>query len=263
MSEMSVRPGWDTGDWSGMPPVTIHPYDPRWTEQYERAKAEIALALAGLGPSFLGAGYRVEHVGSTSVPGLGARNGIDILIGLGAGLDGPGGIDACVERLRSIGFSHHFSQPGWTHLSGNGCKLHLTPFGSTFWSEWLGFRDYLRRHPEAASAYERVKLDLVREHGPNGQAYVEGKTAFVRSILEQARREESSVNVRKGRYRHFKGKEYEVIGVARHSETMEDLVVYKPLYESESEYWIRPLAMFLETVEHDGKVSARFEYIGP
>ena len=71
------------------------------------------------------------------------------------------------------------------------------------------------------------------------------------------------MELRKGRYRHFKGNEYDVIGIARHSETMEDLVVYKPLYESESEYWIRPLAMFLETVERDGKVSPRFEYIGP
>ena len=67
---------------------------------------------------------------------------------------------------------------------------------------------------------------------------------------------------KKGKYRHFRGKEYEVIGVARHSETMEDYVVYKPLYLSESEYWIRPRAMFLETVEHDGTVCPRFEYVG-
>lgn len=256
MSETSVRTGWDTGDWSEMPPVTIHPYDPSWPERYERARETIVSALAGLD-------VHVEHIGSTSVPGLGARNGIDILIGLWASLDETAGVEACVERLQSIGFNHHFSQPGWTHLSGNGCKLHLTPIGSTLWSEQILFRDYLRRHPEAASAYERLKLDLTRQHGADGTKYVEDKTAFVRSILEQARREASSMAVRKGRCRHFKGKEYEVIGVARHSETMEDLVVYRPLYESESEYWIRPVAMFLETVEHDGKVLSRFAYIGP
>jgi hypothetical protein len=70
------------------------------------------------------------------------------------------------------------------------------------------------------------------------------------------------MEIRRGRYRHFKGKEYEVIGVARHSETMEDHVIYRPLYPSEAEYWIRPLSMFLETVERDGKVFPRFAFIG-
>ncbi|MBI2038068.1 MAG: DUF1653 domain-containing protein [Candidatus Magasanikbacteria bacterium] len=65
-----------------------------------------------------------------------------------------------------------------------------------------------------------------------------------------------------GKYRHYKQKEYEVIGVARHSETMEDMVIYKPLYKSDSEFWVRPLAMFIENVEVDGKIMPRFEYIG-
>lgn len=61
-----------------------------------------------------------------------------------------------------------------------------------------------------------------------------------------------------GRYRHFKGGEYEVIGTARHSETQEKLVVYRPLYDS-SGLWVRPVAMFLEVVEHEGKRVPRFE----
>lgn len=65
-----------------------------------------------------------------------------------------------------------------------------------------------------------------------------------------------------GRYRHFKGGEYEVIGVARHSETHEPLVVYRPLY-GDSGLWVRPLAMFLETVTHNGEPVPRFTYIGP
>jgi hypothetical protein len=65
-----------------------------------------------------------------------------------------------------------------------------------------------------------------------------------------------------GRYRHFKGGEYEVIGVARHSETDELLVVYRPLY-NDSGLWVRPAAMFLEPVTHNGAVVARFTYIGP
>jgi hypothetical protein len=64
-----------------------------------------------------------------------------------------------------------------------------------------------------------------------------------------------------GRYRHFKGGEYLVQGVARHSETAELLVVYTPLY-GEGGLWVRPLAMFQDTVLHDGRKRPRFEYIG-
>ena len=64
-----------------------------------------------------------------------------------------------------------------------------------------------------------------------------------------------------GRYRHFKGGEYEVCGTATHSETGEQLVVYRALY-GERGLWVRPVAMFLETVERDGQVRPRFECIG-
>lgn len=67
--------------------------------------------------------------------------------------------------------------------------------------------------------------------------------------------------IRPGRYRHFKGNEYEVIAVAKHSETMEEMVVYKALY-GEGGLWVRPAFMWNETVEKDGKVFKRFEYIG-
>ena len=63
-----------------------------------------------------------------------------------------------------------------------------------------------------------------------------------------------------GRYRHFKGGEYRVHGVARHSETGEWLAVYTPLY-GEGGLWVRPLAMFQETVEHEGRQQPRFEFV--
>lgn len=68
--------------------------------------------------------------------------------------------------------------------------------------------------------------------------------------------------IKTGRYRHYKGQEYTVIGVARHSETEEELVVYRKQYGDHS-LWVRPLAMFLENVEVQGKAVARFEYLGP
>ena len=67
--------------------------------------------------------------------------------------------------------------------------------------------------------------------------------------------------IRLGRYRHFKGGEYEVLGVARHSETGEDMVIYRPLY-GERALWVRPAAMWEETVEREGKTFVRFTYIG-
>jgi len=61
-----------------------------------------------------------------------------------------------------------------------------------------------------------------------------------------------------GRYRHYKGGEYEVLGVVRHSETLEPLVLYRPLY-NDSGLWVRPHAMFFGTLDVDGQSRARFE----
>lgn len=67
--------------------------------------------------------------------------------------------------------------------------------------------------------------------------------------------------IKLGRYRHFKGREYEVLHLARHSETEEELVVYRALYGDFS-VWVRPAAMWNETVERDGQSFRRFTYIG-
>ena len=69
-------------------------------------------------------------------------------------------------------------------------------------------------------------------------------------------------NIKNGIYQHYKGNKYEVIGVAKHSETLEDLVVYRALYDNQvSQLWVRPLKMFTETIENDGKEIERFKYI--
>lgn len=67
--------------------------------------------------------------------------------------------------------------------------------------------------------------------------------------------------IKKGRYRHFKGNKYEVIAIAKHSETTEDYVVYRALY-GDGGIWVRPASMWNETVERDGKTFKRFTYIG-
>ena len=69
------------------------------------------------------------------------------------------------------------------------------------------------------------------------------------------------IKIEPGKYRHFKGKEYEVIGVAKHSESLEEMVVYRALY-GEGGLWVRPAAMWNEEVEKDGKRYKRFTFIG-
>jgi hypothetical protein len=68
--------------------------------------------------------------------------------------------------------------------------------------------------------------------------------------------------IKLGVYRHFKGNEYKVLGIAKHSETLEEFVVYEALYKnSKNKLWVRPVAMFLEKVNHDGITEPRFKYI--
>lgn len=67
--------------------------------------------------------------------------------------------------------------------------------------------------------------------------------------------------IKKGRYQHFKGNLYEVVDFAMHSETQDEQVIYKALY-GDYGLWVRPLAMFDETIEREGKMLKRFSYIG-
>jgi hypothetical protein len=66
--------------------------------------------------------------------------------------------------------------------------------------------------------------------------------------------------IQPGRYRHYKGGEYEVLGVVRHSESLEPMVLYRPLY-NRSGSWVRPFAMFVEDVEHEGRRMPRFSVV--
>lgn len=69
------------------------------------------------------------------------------------------------------------------------------------------------------------------------------------------------MEIKLGKYRHFKGNEYEVIGIAKNSETLEETVVYRALY-GDGELWVRPASMWNEIVCRDGKTFKRFEFIG-
>lgn len=101
---------------------------------------------------------------------------------------------------------------------------------------------------------------MLRKINRNGIALGAGKSNnLVMRDVEPLSTEARSL--KPGIYEHFKGNRYEVLGVARHSETLEELVVYRALYGDHA-LWVRPLKMFTETVEHDGKTVQRFRYIG-
>ena len=70
----------------------------------------------------------------------------------------------------------------------------------------------------------------------------------------------NSMEIKLGKYEHYKGKQYKVLGIAKHSEILEEFVVYKALYDND-ELWVRPLKMFLEEVEVNGQKIPRFKYI--
>ncbi|NPV07756.1 MAG: GrpB family protein [Anaerolineae bacterium] len=167
-------------------PVVIHDYDPSWPAMFERERARIQEALAGRGAV-------VEHVGSTAVPGLGAKPIIDILIGV-ANLQEA---DGCVPCLVALGYTyfpeHEAEIPDRRYLDRQGedgsYHVHMVEIGGDFWERHLLFRDYLRAHPEVAAEYDRLKRDLAQRYGTDREGYTNAKTDFVRAIEERARRD--------------------------------------------------------------------------
>ena len=163
--------------------IEIAEYDPAWPSAYERERAAILTALEDLA-------LAVEHVGSTSVPGLGAKPIIDIMIGLRKLADHA----RCVAPLRSLGYEHkgEFGIPGRHYFrkpvrGPRTHQLHMVEHCSGFWVRHLLFRDYLRRNPGEASAYQRLKLRLAARFGTDVEGYTEAKTEFIRSVEAKAR----------------------------------------------------------------------------
>ena len=161
----------------------VVPYDAIWPHLYDEETARITRYLVERGLSL-----KFEHSGSTSIPGLAAKPILDILAGRASDEDRSTIIDA----LQTAGYTYRGEQgiPGrdfFRRGDPRSFHLHLTTIGSAFWHDHLMFRDYLRSHQDALNEYARVKLELAEKYPFNREAYIEGKTAFVLSILERAR----------------------------------------------------------------------------
>jgi len=167
-------------------PVKVVDYDPNWPLIFEREKAKILSVIAKKVVA-------IEHVGSTAVPGLGAKPIIDIMVGMRHLSDAQG----CIGPLETIGYEYvpeyqvsiperRYFRKGPSNVPNKHYHLHMVEYDSDFWRRHLLFRDYLRAHPRTAKEYHRLKKELAAKYRFNRDAYTEAKTLFIESIVAKA-----------------------------------------------------------------------------
>jgi len=161
-------------------PVFLAEYDPAWPASFEREAARIRGAL-GVGVR------RLEHVGSTSVPGLAAKPIIDILLTVGNSADESSYLPA----LAAAGYTLRICEPDWyEHRMFKGpdtnVNLHVFSEGCTEINRMLAFRDWLRDHPDDRERYERTKRRLAAQDWRFVQNYADAKTDVVEEIIARA-----------------------------------------------------------------------------
>jgi GrpB-like predicted nucleotidyltransferase (UPF0157 family) len=169
--------------------VVIVEYTHEWVTLYEKEKELIQKVIGHIAVA-------IEQVGSTAVPGLGAKPTIDIMVGLHRLADA----EKCLEPLGSIGYEyqpeHEASMPERRFFrKGQPPKeqhyhLHMVEKRSDFWKQHLLFRDYLRTHPETTQQYYKLKKELASKYGSNREGYTEAKTSFIESIIAKAKHEQ-------------------------------------------------------------------------
>jgi len=161
-------------------PITLAEYDSAWPVLYEREAARIRAALADRA-------LLIEHVGSTSVPGLAAKPHIDVVVAVADSSDEA----SYVPALEDAGYVLHIREPGWhEHRAFRGLEtdlnLHVFSEGCVEIERMLRFRDHLRRNKADRLLYERTKRALARRTWKYGQHYADAKTTIVEDILARA-----------------------------------------------------------------------------
>jgi GrpB-like predicted nucleotidyltransferase (UPF0157 family)/RimJ/RimL family protein N-acetyltransferase len=161
-------------------PLEVVAYDPAWPLRFEEERARIAEALGSRAPV-------IEHIGSTSVPGLAAKPVIDVLLGLRSyPLD-----EAGVRALEGLGYEYRgeFGIPGRQFFRKGEPRshhVHAVELGSDLWVSHLAFRDRLRDHPEDAARYASLKHELVSRYRDERGRYTEAKAPFIEELLQRA-----------------------------------------------------------------------------
>ncbi len=161
--------------------ILLVDYDPRWPEQFEREAAAIRVALGERA-------LRLEHVGSTSVPGLAAKPIIDILLVVADSADES----SYVPAMEAAGYVLRIREPDWyEHRLFKGpdtdINLHVFSTGCPEIDRVLLLRDWLRENPDDRRLYERTKRELARRDWTYMQHYADAKTAVIDEIIQRAR----------------------------------------------------------------------------
>lgn len=162
--------------------VIVQPYDKAWQQNFQRIKAEIQAALGNLA-------LRIEHVGSTVVPGLNAKPIIDLDVVI-RGMDE---FPAVVAALSAIGYEHEgnlgiagreaFAYDGKEHLQAH--HLYVCPQDSAELKRHIAFRDYLLSHPEAVREYSRIKEEGAKLYPCDIDKYIAHKSPFIEAIYKK------------------------------------------------------------------------------
>jgi GrpB-like predicted nucleotidyltransferase (UPF0157 family)/predicted kinase len=164
-------------------PVVVAEYDAEWPELFERIARPIRAAVADLGA-------KVEHIGSTSVPGLAAKPIIDLDVVVRSADD----VATAIEWVRALGYVYQ----GDKGIRGREAflwppdtpphHLYVVVEGSRPYADHVDFRDYLRAHPESAREYAALKLSVAAKHADDPLGYADAKSDFVEAVLRAARR---------------------------------------------------------------------------
>lgn len=167
-------------------PIRIAEYTSEWADQFVAERQRLEMVLDAYTS-------RIEHIGSTAVPGLGAKPVIDIV----AVVTDVTGVWGDLDKL-SAGFGYRLSHipTEWLFLqrtsdAGQAYNLHLVRESNEQWKDDLLFRDFLRANPDVRNEYETVKREAAETHPNDIDAYNETKSDFCASILERAKADDS------------------------------------------------------------------------
>ena len=161
-------------------PVEIVSYSDDWPALFAAENALLQLALK---PWLVA---KIEHIGSTAVLGLQAKPTIDIM----APVQDLASSIRAIEAAQAVGYCYYPYKPDQMHWF---CKpspavrthhLHLVPWQSRLWQERIAFRDALRMSPSLAQEYANLKMNLAAQHRLDREAYTEGKSTFIATVLK-------------------------------------------------------------------------------